>query len=35
MHFCIMNDNFAKAKSSQKYIRIEVSNENCIDTVIK
>ena len=35
MFFCIMNDNFVNAKAAQKYIKIEVSNENSIDKFIK
>ena len=35
MYFCIMNDNFVNAKAAQKYIKIEVTNENSIDKFIK
>ena len=35
MYFCIMNDNFVNAKDAQKYIKIEVTNENSIDKFIK
>ena len=35
MYFCIMNDNFVNAKAAQKYIKIEVSNQNSIDKFIK
>ena len=35
MYFCIMNDNFENAKDAQKYIKIEVTNENTIDKFIK
>ena len=31
MYFCIMNDNFLNIKTAQKYIKIEVSNQNNID----
>ena len=35
MYFCIMNDNFVNIKTAQKYIKIEVSNQNNIDKFVK
>ena len=35
MYFCIMNDNFLKIKTAQKYIEIEVSNQNNIDKFVR
>ena len=35
MYFCIMNDNFVNTKTAQRYIRIEVSNQNSIDKFVK
>ena len=31
MYFYILKDNFVNAKTAQKYIKIEFSNENSID----
>ena len=33
MYFCIMNDNFMNIKTAQKYIKIEVSNQNNINNL--
>ena len=35
MYLCIINDNFVNAKAAQKYIKIDVTNENSIDKFIK
>ena len=35
MYFCIMNDIFLNIKTAQKYIKIEVSNQNNIDKFVR
>ena len=35
MYFCIMKDNFLNIKTAQKYIKIEVSNQNNIDKFVR
>ena len=35
MYFCIMNDTFVNIKTAQRYIKIEVSNQNNIDKFVK
>ena len=35
MYFCIMNDNFFNIKAAQKYIKIDVSNQNNIDKFVR
>ena len=35
MYFCIMNDIFFNIKTAQKYIKIEVSNQNNIDKFVR
>ena len=35
MYFCIMNNNFLNIKTAQKYIKIEVSNQNNIDKFVR
>ena len=35
MYFCIMNDNFLNIKTAQKYIKIEVSNQNNINKFVR
>ena len=35
MNFCIINDNFVNIKTAQKYIKIEISNQNNIDKFVK
>ena len=35
MYFCTMNDNFVNIKTAQKYIKIEVSNQNNNDKFVK
>ena len=35
IYFCFMNDNFLNIKTAQKYIKIEVSNQNNIDKFVR
>ena len=35
MYFCIMNENFVKSESAQKYIEVELCNQDNLEKFIK
>ena len=35
MYFCIMNENFVKSESAQKYIEVELCNQDNVEKFIK